>query len=99
MQLANVLRRPVISEKSLKDTASGVYTFVVAKKATKPEIAKAIAEQFKVKVLSVKTLNLPAKPKRAGRRRQLITYQPGFKKAYVRIPADQKIELFEQGKK
>lgn len=98
MPQINILKGPIITEKSLKDASRAIYTFMVEKKATKPEIAKAIASQFKVKVLAVKTLIVKPRPKRAGRKRQ-ISYSQAYKKAYVQIPTDQKIELFEQGKK
>lgn len=93
-----ILKSPVITEKSLKDAKEfGIYTFIVDKQATKSEIAQAVTDQFKVNVVRVRTLNLPPKPKRAGRKR-LITYQPGYKKACVQLTPGEKIDLFEEGK-
>ncbi len=93
----DVLKAPVISEKSLKDAALGVYTFVVDRKANKVAIAKAVADQFKVQVVSVRTLNVPPKPRRYGRKR-VEFYKPGYKKAYVKLAPGQKISLFEEEK-
>ena len=83
----DIIYAPVITEKSAtKMQNDNVYTFKVAKDATK----KAIEKAFGVKVVSVNTLNTKAKKKRVGR-------YPGmtktYKKAIVTLSADSKIEL------
>jgi large subunit ribosomal protein L23 len=55
MNLKNVLKKPVVTEKSTQQTALGRYTFLVAKQATKGQIAKAVADYFKVDVKRVWT--------------------------------------------
>ena len=47
-----IIKRPIITEKTTKLAETGVYTFEVDKKANKIEIANAIEEIFKVKVVS-----------------------------------------------
>jgi len=87
----DIIYSPVITEKSAyKMQNDNVYTFKVAKEATKPQIKKAIEKAFGVTVVSVNTLNTKAKKKRVGR-------YPGktktYKKAIVTLAADSKIEL------
>ena len=54
----NILVKPVISEKANELSALGKYTFVVAKKANKIEIGKAIEKMYNVNVAAVNTLSL-----------------------------------------
>ena len=90
----DIIKRPIITEKSMAATAEKKYTFEVAKDANKIEIAKAVEEIFGVKVAKVNTLNVQGKIKRTGR------YPAGrtasWKKAMVTLTADSKtIEFFE----
>ena len=90
----DVIIRPVITEKSMAESAEKKYVFEVAPFATKIEIKQAVAEIFGVKVKSVNTVNVQGKRKRTG------TYPMGRtaakKKAYVELTEDSKtIEFFE----
>ena len=92
-----VLRRPIITEKSMKQALKHLYTFEVDKHATKAIIARAVADKFNVKVVSVKTTNIKGEKKSQKRVRKF--YQSaGFKKAIVELPKNQKIALFETPK-
>lgn len=92
-----ILKRPIITEKSMKLAQAGWYTFEVDKDATKPQIAKAVAERFKVKALGVKIVNVKGKVK--SQRKVRKTYQvSGFKKALVQLGKGEKIALFETPK-
>ena len=91
--LENVLVKPLLTEKTSKETeAFNRYAFVVNLKANKNHIKNAVEKFFDVKVLSVHTSVLPGKTKRAGK---------GFKKtgkskkAYVQLQDGQKIEFFK----
>ena len=65
MKLAqDIIIKPIITEKSMDLTADKKYVFKVAKDATKPEIAAAVEELFKVDVKSVNTINMKKKPRR-----------------------------------
>ena len=90
----DIIIRPVITEDSMARIATEKkYTFEVAKDATKPEIAKAVEEAFKVKVATVNTINMKRKPKRLGMN---AGYTSAWKKAIVTLTADSKaIEFFE----
>ena len=54
---SDVIIAPVITEKSIANRQANVYTFKVAKDATKNEIKNAVEEAFKVSVKNVNTLN------------------------------------------
>ena len=89
----DVILRPVITEKSMAGIADKKYVFEVATGSNKVEIRKAIEEIFKVKVLSVNTINVRGKQKRMGVH---TGYTSKKKKAIVRLTEDSKgIELFE----
>ena len=90
----DIIKRPIITEKSMAATAEKKYTFEVAKDANKIEIAKAVEEIFGVKVAKVNTMNMYGKEKRMGR--YPAGRRPARKKAMVTLTADSKtIELFE----
>lgn len=92
-----VLKRPIITEKSMKLAQSGLYVFEVDKDATKPAVAKAVAEKFNVKVLEVKVLNVKGKVKQQRRVRKVYNLS-GFKKALVQVKKGEKIAIFETPK-
>ena len=89
----DVVKAPILTEKSYDYIAHRTYTFEVAKSANKIEIAKAVEEIFGVKVESVHTVNKLGKIKRQGRTQGRTASK---KKAYVKLTADSKgIELFD----
>jgi len=89
----DIIVRPIITENSMMMIEAKKYVFEVAKDATKPEIAKAVAEMFKVDVECVNTINMKKKPKRMGYNRG---YTKAWKKAIVTLKADSKtIEFFD----
>ena len=85
-----VLKSPHITEKSSDLADKNQYVFKVYPKINKIEIRKAIEELYGVKVVSIKTINVPAKQKRLGKN---IGEQKGYKKAIVKIKEGQKIEV------
>jgi len=68
MHLYEVLRRPLITEKSTTLQIQGKYAFEVAKEANKPQVKQAVEEAFKVKVNNVIVIIVPGKSRRVGRR-------------------------------
>ena len=91
--IQDIIIKPIITEASMDGIAEKKYTFQVAKNATKPEIARAVEEMFKVEVLSVNTINMKKKPKRLGVH---FGYTSEWKKAIVTLKPDSKtIEFFE----
>jgi large subunit ribosomal protein L23 len=94
MDPRDVIRRPVVSEKSYALLDEGVYTFVVHSDANKIEIRQAVESVFGVKVLNVNTLNRPGKRKR-NRRSFTFGKRPDTKRAIVTLAAGDRIDLFE----
>ncbi len=93
MNSHDIILRPVLSEKSYSGIADKVYTFIVAKCATKTEIKKAVEEIFNVKVEKVNTMNRDGKVKRLGRHEGKTA---SYKKATVYLTSDSKtIEFFD----
>lgn len=92
-----ILKRPIITEKSMMLAQNGIYVFEVMKNAIKPEIAKAVAKKFNVTVLAVNIINVKGKVKSQKKARKL--YQvAGIKKALVQVKKGDKIALFETPK-
>ena len=92
MEARDILVRPLITERTTQLMAEGKYVFVVAKAANKIEIAKAVAEVFKVKVAKDNTVNVTGKKKRMGRTEGK---RPDYKKAIVKLAPGETIEFFE----
>lgn len=89
-----IVRRPIITEKSMKLATSGLYTFEVGKEANKLSVAKLVADKFKVDVVSVKIINQKGEIKMQRRVRKYFK-TPTIKKALVQLKQGQKIALFE----
>jgi large subunit ribosomal protein L23 len=89
---AQVLIRPVISEKSYEQITQNRYTFKVHQDAHKTQIRQAVEELFDVKVVGVNIVKVQAKPKRRGVTKGA---RPGWKKAIVELKAGDTIEIFE----
>ena len=90
----DIIRRPLITERSMDMVGEKKYTFEVAKDATKPEISKAVEAMFEgTKVKSVNTITMKSKPKRL---RYVEGRTASWKKAIVTLTEDSKtIEFFE----
>lgn len=92
-----IIKRPIITEKSMKLAEKHLYTFEVDKNATKDIIAKIVADKFNVKVLKVKIINVKGETKSQRRVRKFYKTS-GFKKAIIQVGKTQKIALFETPK-
>lgn len=92
-----IIIKPIITEKSSSGIAEGKYTFEVAKKATKVQIANAVETLFNVKVLNVNTITVKGKEKRVGAN---TGKRPDWKKAIVTIDTNpsEKTYLTKGGK-
>lgn len=89
--LADLIRRPIVTEKATLLLENNQYTFEVAPKATKPEIKAAIEALFDVTVTGVSTANLPRKKRRVGR---FEGFRPQYKRAVVTLAEGDSIPLF-----
>ncbi len=86
----DVIRRPVITEKSTAASEHNKVIFQVARTATKPEIKAAVEALFKVKVTAVNTLNRKGKAKRF---RGVLGRQSDTKRAIVTLAEGQMIDV------
>ena len=86
----DIIRSPVITEKSTLLSENNQVMFNVAKTATKPEIKKAVEALFEVKVSAVNTLNRKGKTKRF---RGIFGRQSDVKKAIVTLEEGQSIDV------
>ena len=92
MEATTVIKKPLVTEKSTyMSTETNRYAFEVDRRATKPQIRKAIEELYGVRVLAVAT------QVRSGKTRR---YKYGYvntsptKRAIVKVHAEDRIELF-----
>ncbi len=89
----DIIKRPIITEKSMSQAAEKKYSFEVPKDVNKIEIRKAIEEVFGVKVQKVNTMNVLGKVKRQGVH---VGKRPDWKKAVVTLTQESKtIEFFD----
>ncbi|KIP20552.1 50S ribosomal protein L23 [Anoxybacillus ayderensis] len=89
----DIIKRPVITERSTELMGEKKYTFEVDVKANKTEVKEAIEAIFGVKVAKVNIMNYKGKFKRVGRYSGLTNRR---RKAIVTLTPDSKeIELFE----
>ncbi|MBD2020339.1 50S ribosomal protein L23 [Leptolyngbya sp. FACHB-36] len=92
-KLADLIHRPIITEKATLLLENNQYTFEVVPKATKPEIKAAIEMLFDVKVVSVNTHKPPRKTRRVGK---FMGHRPSFKRAIVTLASGDSITLFPE---
>lgn len=97
MKPEEIIKRPIITEKSNQDIELGKYTFEVARNATKIQIADAVQKLFDVKVLKVNTTTVKGKEKRVGANSGKTS---DWKKAIVKIDTNptEKTYLAKGGK-
>ena len=89
-ELYDVIRAPLVTEKSTMVSESNQVMFKVAMTATKPDIKEAVERLFNVKVVAVNTLIRKGKNKRF---RGVKGQQSDFKKAIVTLEEGQTIDI------
>lgn len=92
-QLADLIFRPIITEKATLLLEENQYTFEVDPRATKPQIKAAIESLFEVKVVGISTMKPPRKKRRVGR---FIGNRAQVKRAIVRLQDGDSIALFPE---
>jgi large subunit ribosomal protein L23 len=96
MTSRDVIIFPSVTEKNNTlrvDEKKNCYVFKVNPLANRTQIKKAVMEIWNVKVEKVNTANVPGKFKRHGRSQG---YRPDWKKAFVKLAANNKIDIFEK---
>jgi large subunit ribosomal protein L23 len=96
MKLADVLVKPILSEKANQlSEKSRVYSFKVARMANKLEIKKAVEDFYGVSVQDVRTAVAPAKSKSRFTKAGVISgRKPSYKKAFVTVGEGETIDLY-----
>jgi len=92
-RLADVIRRPLITEKATRAIEQNQYTLEVDHRAAKPDIKAAIEQMFDVKVVGISTMNPPRRTRRVGR---FAGKRAQVKKAVVRLADGSAIQLFPE---
>lgn len=93
MDARDVIKRPVITERSMDILNDRKYTFEVDVRANKTQVKQAIEEIFGVKVVNVNIMNYKGKFKRMGK---YTGYTNKRRKAIVTLTEDSKeIEIFQ----
>lgn len=92
-ELADLVLRPIVTEKATMLLEQNKYVFEVVPKATKPQIKAAIESLFEVKVTGVNTLRPPRKKRRVGK---FVGYKPLYKRAIVTLAEGDSITLFPE---
>jgi large subunit ribosomal protein L23 len=92
MHLYQVLKRPIVTEKSTFLQERNKNAYEIAQKATKRQVKDAVELAFKVNVTQVNVIAMRGKQKKVGRRTVMT---PSWKKAVVTLTPGQKIQFFE----
>jgi large subunit ribosomal protein L23 len=99
LSAAEVVLRPVVSEKSIDESSRGKYTFQVHPDANKIQIKAAVESLYeaeKITVVAVNVLTRRPKTKQRGTKRGRVTGKvAGWRKAIVTLAPGQKIQFFE----
>jgi len=93
MEIYQVIKRPLVTEKTTLAKEANKYHFEVDRRANKIEIGQAVEKLFKVKVLNVRTMNIAGKKKRVGR---VLGRKRDWKKAIVTLAPGSSIEIFQK---
>jgi large subunit ribosomal protein L23 len=90
----DVLRRPLVTEKTNYQSKLNQYSFEVMGSASRTLVKDAVEKLFDVKVTNVNIINTPAKRGRR-RNRRLLVRRPGYKKAIVTLADGDTLSIFE----
>jgi large subunit ribosomal protein L23 len=91
--LLSIVKYPILTEKTIRLIEQNQYSFAVDRKADKIAIKSSVEQLFDVKVISVNTSLLPLRKRRVGR---YIGKKARYKRAIVKLAAEDSITLFEE---
>src|SRR5687768_9290322 len=96
LHVADILIRPVITEKNTRLSEMGQYTFEVAPNANKIQVKDAVEKIFNVRVMAVNILNVKGQRKRILKSRNFREFgrEAGWKKAIVTLAPGETIDIF-----
>lgn len=93
MHVYDVLKRPIVTEKTTAQGDLNQFSFQVDKRANKIQVKDAVETAFNVAVVSVRIVNIHAKMGRYGR--SMVVKTPSWKKAIVTLAQGSTIQFFE----
>ncbi|WGI36586.1 50S ribosomal protein L23 [Mesomycoplasma lagogenitalium] len=93
MNINEIIKYPILTEKTYKRMNEGVYVFAVDKRVNKSEVKKAVEYIFDVKVEKVNIFNVPKRPTKLGR---FNGFTKAFKRAIVKLEAGQQINILSE---
>ncbi len=94
-QAYEIVKRPVISEQSLREGEAGKYSFIVDKASSKDEIKKAIESMFGVNVTKIMTNIVKGNKTRLTKKRKIVA-DGSYKKARVTLKKGEKLDIFDE---
>jgi large subunit ribosomal protein L23 len=92
-ELVDIVKYPILTEKTIRLIEQNQYSFAVDPKATKTSLKSAVEQLFDVKVISINTSLLPLRKRRVGK---FIGTKARYKRAIVKLDAESSITLFEE---
>lgn len=93
MKTYDTIKKPLVTEKgTLAQQSSNQYFFAVDPRATKHDVRSAVETAFKVRIETVRTMNVPGKFKRVGKN---VGRTSAWKKAIVTLREGDRIEFLE----
>ena len=92
MQIFEVIRRPLVTEKNTALQSQNKYAFEVRTDSNKEQVKEAIEKAFKVNVIAVNIMTVRGREKRVGRKKVMVS---PWKKAVVTLKTGDKIQIFE----
>jgi large subunit ribosomal protein L23 len=95
MNVYQVLKRPILTEKTDHQRDNNQYIFEVDRQANKLQVKKAVETIFDVQVVAVNTMIIKTKRRRLGRK--TITTRPAWKRAVVTLAPGERIQEFFEG--
>ena len=95
MNIYQVLKRPILTEKTDLQRDENQYVFEVDRRANKLQVKEAVEMIFEVEVLAVNTMNM--KPKRRRMGRKMLVTRPAWKRAVVTLAPGERIQEFFEG--
>jgi large subunit ribosomal protein L23 len=96
MKLANVLIKPILTEKANSQQEKlRRYAFRVDRRANKLEIKKAVEQFYGINVVDVNTTVVPAKAKTRSTKAGIVEgRKPSYKKALITVAEGESIDLY-----
>lgn len=94
-QAFEIIKKPLISEQSLRDAEKGKYSFIVLKSASKDDIKRAVSEMFGVNVSKIMTNIIKGNRTKLTKKRKVVA-DASYKKARIMLKKGEKLDIFDE---